>query len=99
MFDQSPLEVSAGSTAACFSVIAACNPGVMPRVLEIFVKRGVVPSRWYSLVTGPRGDELHIDVQAQAMEAADAERIAASLRQVIGVDTVLVSEKRDRRQG
>jgi hypothetical protein len=94
MFDQSPLEVSTRSTATCFSVVAACNPGVMPRVLEVFVKRGMVPSRWYSLVTGPLCDELHIDVQAAVMDAPDAERIAASLRQVFGVDTVLVSEKR-----
>ena len=29
---------------ACFSVHARAEPGVMPRVLELFAKRGLVPS-------------------------------------------------------
>ena len=33
---------------ACFSVIATAVPGTMPRVLEIFAKRGLVPARWPS---------------------------------------------------
>ena len=34
--------------AFCFSVHAAAEPGVMPRVLELFAKRGLVPHKWQS---------------------------------------------------
>ena len=37
---------------ACFSVAAAAEPGVMPRVLELFAKRGLVPTHWCSRVSG-----------------------------------------------
>ena len=72
---------------ACFSVIATAEPGTMPRVLEIFAKRGLVPARWLSAVAGPRDGEIHIDIQL-------AERLAQSLRQVVSVQSVLTSEKR-----
>ena len=32
----------------CFSVQARAEPGVMPRVLELFAKRGLVPQNWHS---------------------------------------------------
>ena len=46
--------------AVCFSVQAAAEPGVMPRVLELFAKRGLVPQKWQSAVSGT---VLTIDVQ------------------------------------
>jgi len=66
----------------------------MPRVLEVFVKRGLVPSTWYSRVTGRNGEELHIDVQLAAAEPQTTERLAWSLRQLVLVESVLTSEKR-----
>ncbi len=79
---------------ACFSVIATVEPGTMPRVLEIFAKRGLVPSRWLSAVAGPRGGEFHIDIQLADADAGLVERLAQSLRQVVSVQSVLTSEKR-----
>ena len=76
---------------ACFSVQARAEPGVMPRVLELFAKRGLVPSTWHSRVSG---DELAIDVQMEAMDRDAAAYIAACLRQIVCVDVVLTSEKR-----
>lgn len=76
---------------ACFSVTAEAEPGIMPRVLELFAKRGLVPSLWHSKVA-PTG-ELTIDVQMDGMEAPLARQIAASLRQIWGVATVLTAEK------
>jgi len=78
-------------STACFSVVAEAEPGVMPRVLELFAKRGLVPSLWHSRVA-PTG-ELTIDLQLEGMEAPMARHIAASLRQVWGVSTVLTAEK------
>ena len=76
---------------ACFSVTAEAEPGVMPRVLELFAKRGLVPSLWHSKVA-PTG-ELTIDLQMDGMDTPLAQKIARSLRQVCGVSTVLTAEK------
>jgi hypothetical protein len=65
----------------------------MPRVLEPFAKRGLVPSRWHA-VCGTGGDELVIDIQVAGLEPALVELIAAGLRQIVGVESVLTSEKR-----
>lgn len=78
---------------ACFSVIATAEPGTMPRVLEIFAKRGLVPDRWLSAVAGPTGGELHIDIQLADADGGLVERLTQSLRQVVSVQSVLTSEK------
>src|SRR4051812_33305504 len=78
---------------ACFSVQAASDPGVMPRVLELFAKRGLVPTSWHSRVGGVRDDELIIDIQMQGMVRTEADYVAACLRQIPDVDTVLASER------
>ena len=79
----------------CFSVLAAAEPGAMPRVLEYFAKRGLVPSRWVSYVTEPQGQtaELSIDIQIAGLEEQVAERIAVSLRGLHDVRLVLTSQK------
>ena len=79
---------------ACFAVHAAAEPGVMPRVLELFAKRGLVPSAWHSSVGGAAEDELTIDIQVKGMEGELATYVAACLRQLPFVEVVLTSEKR-----
>ena len=37
-----PAPWSAKSRVACFSIQAEAEPGVMPRVMELFAKRGLV---------------------------------------------------------
>lgn len=81
----------------CFSIFAAAEPGVLPRVLELFAKRGLVPSRWHSDVTGPEGRDLSIDVQVHGLEVAAGDYIARCLRQVYQVEKVLTSQKHVRR--
>lgn len=78
----------------CFSIHAAAEPGVMPRVLELFAKRNLVPSRWHSDVTGPSNRDLSIDLQVVGLDGPTADYVARCLRQVCGVETVLTSEKR-----
>ena len=76
---------------ACFSVHAEADPGVMPRVVALFAKRGLVPTSWHSRVNGA---ELTIDLQMKGLDGATAAYIAACLRQVISVTTVLTYENR-----
>ena len=78
---------------ACFSIQANADPGVMSRVLELFAKRGLVPSSWHSRVGGILDDELIIDLQMQGMVRSEADYVAACLRQIPDVDAVLTSER------
>lgn len=82
---------SDSESAACFSVHAEAAPGVMPRVLELFAQRGLVPTSWISRVVGR---DLTIDVQMRGLDSDSAGHIARRLRQIVGVDLVLTSEKR-----
>ncbi len=91
----------ASARVACFSIQAEAEPGVMPRVLELFAKRGLVPRRWVSGVTGqgtgqgtsPGGRELTIDVQVAGLAPETQAYIAGCLRQIWGVGAVLTSER------
>jgi acetolactate synthase small subunit len=81
-------------STACFSVHARAEPGVMPRVLELFAKRGLVPSAWHSATSGTDDEELTIDIQMHGLARELTDYIAACLRQIAYVDVVLTSEKR-----
>ena len=85
--------VPAARRVACFSIQAEAEPGVMPRVLELFAKRNLVPHRWHSDRVGPGGRELAIDFQVAGLTPELTDYIARCLRQLHYVDTVLTSEK------
>ena len=80
------------SVTACFSVHAHADPGVMPRALELFTKRGLVPSRWHSRVSATDPAELTIDIQMRGLGRELMDYIAACLRQIAYVEVVLTSE-------
>lgn len=62
-----------------FTLRALSDPETMPRVLELFAKRGVVPHRFegYRL---PDGETLAIEVVAGGLQPAEARHIADCLR-------------------
>lgn len=72
-----------------FTVQARAEPGVMPRVVELFAKRGLVPQTWHSRAAGPL---LTIDVEVGGLGRELCDYIARCMRQIIGVETVLTSE-------
>jgi hypothetical protein len=72
-----------------FSVHARAEPGVMPRVLELFAKRGLVPTRWHSAVA--QGLSLAIDVEADGLDNDTADYVARCMRQIPGVNLVLTA--------
>jgi hypothetical protein len=71
-----------------FAVYAEADPDVMPRVLEQFAKRNLVPARWYSTVDAP---ELHIDVRVEALPATLARHIARALESLVNVRQVVTA--------
>src|ERR1700686_2368821 len=79
----------ASPLSVCFSVQARAEPGVMPRVVELFAKRGLVPQKWHSTAVGPA---MTIEVQMGELGPDLAGYIARSMRQIIGVETVFTSE-------
>ena len=81
---------------AFFSVHAWAEPGVMPRVLELFAKRGLVPSYWHSTVCGADGARLAVEIRMNGLGRDSTEYIAACLRQIASVESVLTL-CRDRR--
>jgi hypothetical protein len=76
------------SATISFSVQARAEPGVMPRLLELFAKRGLVPERWQSAVVRP-AMRLSIDIEIGGLERDTVEYVANCMRQVSGVETVL----------
>jgi acetolactate synthase small subunit len=76
---------------AYFSVHARAEPGVMPRILELFAKRGLVPSAWHSVTCGPRHAELRIDIRMRGLDRVAADYVGACLRQITFVDLVLIA--------
>jgi hypothetical protein len=80
----------AATVSVSFSVHARAEPGVMPRVLELFAKRGLVPTRWHSAVAAP-GLSLAIDVEADGLDRDTADYVARCMRQIPGVDLVLTA--------
>jgi hypothetical protein len=63
----------------------------MPRVLELFAKRNLVPERWVSDVDGQGA--LSIDVQVAGLSPEAGAYLARCLGQIADVRAVLTSEK------
>lgn len=79
------------SPAAHFLVRASAEPGVMPRVFELFAKRGLVPS--LCLARKGAEDELTIEVEMPGLPRETIDYLAASMRQIASVAVVLASER------
>jgi acetolactate synthase regulatory subunit len=80
------------TVTACFAVRAAVDPGTLPRVLELFAKRGLVPSSVQARLTGEAEPAMSVDLQVAGMEPALVEIVAESLRQIWVVERVLTAE-------
>lgn len=75
---------------ACFAVSALADPGMLHRLLEPFAKRGLVPSAVYAR---QHGEDLSVDIQIDGLTQTDATMIGRGMRQIFGVDVVLVSQR------
>ena len=79
-----------------FTVRAQRTPDVLPRVLDLFARRNLVPERWASLRGGPERAHLMFEIEIAGLAESVAERIAASMRQIINVDSVVASRSAER---
>ena len=77
-----------------FTVHAAADPQVLPRVLEMFALRNVVPRRVHGRTVGqPRGS-FRIDVETDALSVQAADRMAERLRTMVPVEAVRARRRR-----
>jgi acetolactate synthase small subunit len=83
---------SSAPHSVSFSIRALAEPGVMPRVIELFAKRGLVPQRWNSAALDAG---LSIEIQMTGLDHDLANYIARCMRQIHGVETVFTVESRD----
>jgi hypothetical protein len=90
--DRSPAGAAAGRPPRfLFAVHADAAPDVMPRVLEQFAKRDLIPSRWHSTVVEGPGAELQIDVQVEGLAPETGHYIARCVAALVNVREVLTS--------
>lgn len=81
-----------GEVFHCYALTAEPDPSVLPRALEFIAKRGLVPYRCHATLEGREGRELVIDLQVSGMDQMTADHVGECLRQIIGVNAVLMSQ-------
>jgi hypothetical protein len=69
-----------------FLLDAECSPGLLPRMLQPFAKRDLVPDRMWSHRSG---EMMHVEIAVEAMPAEDIHLVEGNLRQIVGVHKVL----------
>lgn len=69
-----------------FLLDAECSPGLLPRMLQPFAKRDLVPDRMWSHRSGAM---MHVEIAVEAMPEEDVHLVEGNLRQIVGVHQVL----------
>ncbi len=68
-----------------FLLDADPSPGLLPRLLQPYAKRDLVPDRMWS---HRAGDTIHVEIAMEAMPAEVVHLVEGNLRQIVGVRTV-----------
>lgn len=76
----------------CYAVTAVADPGIMPRIMELWAKRGLMPDRWHA-VRSASGDDVHMDIETSELDVTLAMQMAEAMRSMFGVSQVLMSKK------
>jgi hypothetical protein len=81
--DTSPEQPSA--VFVRFLLDADVSPGLLPRLLQPYAKRDLVPDRMWS---HRAGDTIHVEIAMEAMPVEAVHLVEGNLRQVVGVRSV-----------
>lgn len=68
-----------------FLLDADVTPGLLPRLLQPYAKRDLVPDRMWS---HRAGETIHVEIAMETMPADYVHLIEGNLRQVVGVRSV-----------
>jgi len=77
----------------CFAVQAAAEPSVLPRLVELFAKRGLVPTALHSRCHDHTVGPVHIDIEMSGVKPTVADYLEQCMRKVVGVELVVKSDK------
>ena len=77
----------------CFSVRAEAEPSVLPRLLALFAKRGLVPEAVHARSYDHAASGLQVDVEATGLGAHLADYLQLCMQRIVGVELVLLSTK------
>lgn len=77
----------------CYSVRADAEPSVLPRLLELFAKRGLIPAAFHSRCHDQAPGALQVDIEVTGLEWDLADYLQRCMHQIVGVELVLVSKK------
>jgi acetolactate synthase regulatory subunit len=69
-----------------FLLDAECSPGLLPRVLQPFARRDLVPDRMWA---HRAGDTMHVEIAVEAMPDEEIHLVEGNLRQIVGVRQVI----------
>jgi hypothetical protein len=89
--------LTAPSRIALFSVRAVAEPATLPRLLELFAKRGVVPTQVSARRSrrdgiGPEAEGLVVDIAVAGMDRRLSDYVAACMRGMPCVQAVLTGD-------
>jgi hypothetical protein len=76
--------------AVRFCVQADASPGLLPRLIQPFARRDLVPD---GFTAERRGDGVRIDIAMDRMPAEMVHLVEGNLRQVIGVVSVTIRQE------
>lgn len=74
-----------------FAVLALPEPGLLPRLLQPFAKRDIIPDH---MLAERKGEEMRVSFTLHAPDPAMLHLIAGNLGQVVGVLEVEMHEAR-----
>ena len=77
-----------------FLLDADASPGLLPRVLQPFARRDLIPDRMWSHLSG---DIVHLEISMDAMPEDDAHLVEGNLRQIVGIRQVIQVRGAERR--
>lgn len=75
-----------------FALRAAADPGILPRALELFAKRGLVPQVFAAHLL-PDAETLAVEIAVAGMVRQESDHVANCLRVIPGVTHVLATER------
>ena len=70
-----------------FLLDADASPGLLPRLLQPFAKRDLIPDRMWSHRSG---GTMHAEIALEAMPEEEVHLVEGNLRQIVGVRQVIL---------
>lgn len=86
----------AAAALCCFSINGIPDPGLLPRLLQLVAKRGLMPSALHAVqAMGEDGEPaLVVDLHLDGLPVMTGELMAESMRQIPGVTGVSFAASR-----